>query len=126
MCWSWEWGCELGFGGGCAGDITSVDADLLRTLVHDGYIPVVASVAADPSGQSLNVNADIAAGEARPAAMLKSMSLVGEAAAGSGRDADRQCQQLTERQATCKSSCSQAWCSGPAERRRLLGGIPGV
>ena len=45
-----------------------MDADLLRTLVHDGYIPVVASVAADQSGQSLNVNADIAAGEARPAA----------------------------------------------------------
>ena len=57
----WVWG-------GCAGDITSVDASLLRTLVHDGYIPVVASVAADQSGQSLNVNADIAAGEARPAA----------------------------------------------------------
>jgi hypothetical protein len=42
-----------------------VDAALLRTLVNDGYIPVVASVAADHSGQSLNVNADIAAGEAR-------------------------------------------------------------
>ena len=66
MCWFWEQECGSGFWGGCAGDITSVDADLLRTLVHDGYIPVVASVAADQSGQSLNVNADIAAGEARP------------------------------------------------------------
>ena len=45
-----------------------MDAALLETLVHDGYIPVVASVAADETGQSLNVNADIAAGEARPAA----------------------------------------------------------
>lgn len=43
-----------------------MDARLLRTLVDDGYIPVVASVAADVSGQALNVNADIAAGEARP------------------------------------------------------------
>ena len=53
------WGCW-------PGDITSVDARLLRTLVDDGYIPVVASVAADISGQALNVNADIAAGEACP------------------------------------------------------------
>ena len=43
-----------------------MDARLLRTLVDDGYIPVVASVAADVSGQALNVNADIAAGEACP------------------------------------------------------------
>ena len=45
------------------GEVTSVDASLLRTLVDSDYIPVVASVAADTSGQALNVNADIAAGE---------------------------------------------------------------
>jgi acetylglutamate kinase len=50
---------EIGF----VGDITSVNASLIRTLVEDGYIPVVASVAADKNGQALNVNADIAAGE---------------------------------------------------------------
>ena len=48
---------------GFVGDITSVNASLIRTLVEDGYIPVVASVAADSKGQALNVNADIAAGE---------------------------------------------------------------
>lgn len=48
---------------GFVGDITSVNASLIRTLVEDGYIPVVASVAADSNGQALNVNADIAAGE---------------------------------------------------------------
>ena len=48
---------------GFVGDITSVDASLIRALVEDGYIPVVASVAADNTGQALNVNADIAAGE---------------------------------------------------------------
>ena len=80
LCMLWFWGLKecsrlwlacSGFGGltrfrarfGCAGDITSVDASLLRTLVDDGYIPVVASVAADHAGQALNVNADIAAGE---------------------------------------------------------------
>ena len=45
------------------GDITSINPQLLNTLVEGGYLPVVASVAADPSGQALNVNADIAAGE---------------------------------------------------------------
>ena len=50
---------------GFVGDITSVDASLIETLVNDRYIPVVASVAADTKGQALNVNADIAAGEVR-------------------------------------------------------------
>ena len=50
---------------GFVGEVTSVNAALLRTLADDGYIPVVASVASDHRGQALNVNADIAAGEAR-------------------------------------------------------------
>lgn len=49
---------------GFVGDITSVKKDLIVALVNEEYIPVVASVAADPvTGQALNVNADIAAGE---------------------------------------------------------------
>ena len=51
---------------GFVGDITSVNKDLIEALVKEQYIPVVASVAADPqTGQALNVNADIAAGEVR-------------------------------------------------------------
>ena len=50
---------EIGF----VGDITSIQPQLLNTLVESGYLPVVASVAADSTGQALNVNADIAAGE---------------------------------------------------------------
>ncbi|KAK9836959.1 hypothetical protein WJX81_002832 [Elliptochloris bilobata] len=63
---------EVGF----VGDITSVDAALLRTLVDDGYIPVVASVAADHSGQALNVNADIAAGEIAAALQAEKLILM--------------------------------------------------
>ena len=48
---------------GFVGDITSIQPRLIETLVEGGYIPVVASVAADYDGQALNVNADIAAGE---------------------------------------------------------------
>ena len=52
---------------GFVGDITSVNKDLIEALVREQYIPVVASVAADPhTGQALNVNADIAAGEVTP------------------------------------------------------------
>ncbi|CAL5225581.1 g8426 [Coccomyxa viridis] len=59
---------------GFVGDITSIQSGLIKTLVESGYIPVVASVAADGDGQALNVNADIAAGEI--AASLKAEKLI--------------------------------------------------
>lgn len=52
------------------GEVTRVDPTLLRSLVNSGYIPVVATVATDESGQALNVNADTAAGEVRTATHL--------------------------------------------------------
>jgi acetylglutamate kinase len=61
---------------GFVGDITSVDFSLLDTLVHSGYIPVVASVAADEHGQALNVNADIAAGEIAAALQAEKLILM--------------------------------------------------
>jgi acetylglutamate kinase len=48
---------------GFVGDVTGVDPSLISTIVEKGCIPVIASVASDEWGQSLNVNADIAAGE---------------------------------------------------------------
>ena len=50
---------DLGF----VGDIASVDTTVLQGLLRDGIIPVIASVAADASGQAYNINADTAAGE---------------------------------------------------------------
>lgn len=47
------------------GEVTRVDPTLLNSLVNSGYIPVVATVATDETGQALNVNADTAAGEVR-------------------------------------------------------------
>lgn len=61
---------------GFVGDITSVAPALLKTLVESGYIPVVASVAADSSGQGLNVNADIAAGEIAAALSAEKLILM--------------------------------------------------
>ncbi|MFL5732843.1 MAG: acetylglutamate kinase [Chloroflexia bacterium] len=43
---------------GHVGDVQSVDASLLELLLHEGYVPVVASLAADSEGHVYNVNAD--------------------------------------------------------------------
>jgi acetylglutamate kinase len=46
---------------GLVGEIESVQVGVLNHIAED-YIPVIASVGADPDGQSYNVNADAAAG----------------------------------------------------------------
>jgi acetylglutamate kinase len=58
---------------GYVGSIARVDVDVLNHIAAD-YIPVVASVGADSSGQSYNVNADEAAGAV--AAALKAYKLI--------------------------------------------------
>ncbi|KAH6831733.1 N-acetyl-l-glutamate kinase [Perilla frutescens var. hirtella] len=50
---------QLGF----VGDIASVDPTIIRPLIDNNHLPVIASVAADPTGQPYNINADTAAGE---------------------------------------------------------------
>jgi len=44
------------------GSIESVNISIINLLVKQGYIPVIASVAADLLGQSYNINADTVAG----------------------------------------------------------------
>jgi acetylglutamate kinase len=48
---------------GFVGEVSATDVRLLESLVKDGYIPVVSSVAADDRGQAYNINADTVAGE---------------------------------------------------------------
>jgi acetylglutamate kinase len=50
---------EMGF----VGEVTSINEDLISTLVNNGYIPVVSTVATDEKGQAYNINADTVAGE---------------------------------------------------------------
>lgn len=50
---------EIGF----VGEVTRVNPQILETLVQNGHIPVVSSVAADELGQAYNINADTVAGE---------------------------------------------------------------
>ena len=49
---------ELGF----VGEVEGVNAGILDRLLAENLIPVVATIGADPAGQSYNINADTAAG----------------------------------------------------------------
>ena len=59
---------------GLVGEVKSVNARLLQLLVQADSIPCIASIARDPAGGKLNVNADTAAGAV--AASLKAEKLV--------------------------------------------------
>ncbi|MEM6521765.1 MAG: acetylglutamate kinase, partial [Cyanobacteria bacterium P01_C01_bin.70] len=59
---------------GFVGEVTNIEPGLIKALVADGYIPVISSVASDPTGQAYNINADTVAGEL--AAALNAEKLV--------------------------------------------------
>ncbi len=59
---------------GLVGQITSVDAKIIRAVCAAGMIPVIAPVATDREGRTWNVNADTAAGDI--AAALEAEKLV--------------------------------------------------
>ena len=62
---------------GRVGRVTHVNPDVVLRLVQAGFIPVIAPVAVDAQGKSLNVNADTVAGkvaEALPARKLVLMT----------------------------------------------------
>ncbi|MFE4107213.1 acetylglutamate kinase [Almyronema epifaneia] len=61
-------------GVGFVGEVNSIDARLVKSLVEAGYVPVISSVAADENGQAYNINADTVAGEL--AAALNAEKLV--------------------------------------------------
>lgn len=47
---------------GFVGDVVDVNPQLIRRLLAEELIPVIATIGADASGQSFNINADAAAG----------------------------------------------------------------
>jgi acetylglutamate kinase len=59
---------------GRVGTISSIGTDLIETLLEQGYVPVLSSVAVDAEGKALNVNADEVAGAV--AASLRATKLV--------------------------------------------------
>ncbi len=59
---------------GMVGEITSVDTDILLTLMGKAFIPVIAPVGVGEQGESYNINADLVAG--RIASALGARKLV--------------------------------------------------
>ena len=49
---------DLGF----VGEVEKVNPEILNNLIRDEFIPVVASIGVDETGQSYNINADLVAG----------------------------------------------------------------
>ncbi|MEI7547205.1 MAG: acetylglutamate kinase [Actinomycetota bacterium] len=49
---------ELGF----VGDVEAINPTILRGLITEGFIPVVATIGTDETGQAFNINADTVAG----------------------------------------------------------------
>jgi acetylglutamate kinase len=63
---------------GLVGQISNVNADLLKTLCGSGTIPVIASVAIDKAGGKLNVNADSVAGKVAAAVVAEKLVVVSD------------------------------------------------
>lgn len=47
---------------GNVGEVTGVNVQLLRSLIHDEFVPVIAPVGVDAEGNTYNINADSVAG----------------------------------------------------------------
>jgi acetylglutamate kinase len=65
---------------GFVGEVATVDARLIVSLVDSGYIPVISSVAADETGQAYNINADTVAGEIAAALSAEKLILLTDTA----------------------------------------------
>ncbi len=63
---------------GLVGSITSVNAELLKTLCADGTTPVIASIARDKAGGKLNINADSVAGKVAAAVNAEKLVVVSD------------------------------------------------
>lgn len=63
---------------GFVGEVTEVNAHVLKTLCGEGTIPVIAPVARDKTGGKLNVNADSAAGKVAAAVVAEKLVVVSD------------------------------------------------
>ena len=63
---------------GLVGQVTNINAQLLKTLCADRTIPVIASVAKDRAGGKLNVNADSAAGKVAAEVVAEKLVVVSD------------------------------------------------
>ncbi len=127
---------------GYVGDVAHVDPALIRGLLDDEFIPVIATIGVDDAGQPYNINADVAAGEIAAALGAEKLVYLTDIE-GLRRDADDP--DTLIRQATTRElesliadgtvaggmipkarSCSEAVRGGVASAHILDGRIPHV
>ncbi len=65
---------------GKVGEVMEVETSLLRSLQHDGYVPVISPVGVDESGITYNINADSVAGAVAGALQAKRLMLLTDVA----------------------------------------------
>ncbi|KAF8688014.1 hypothetical protein HU200_042504 [Digitaria exilis] len=65
---------------GFVGEVARVDATVLHPIITSNHIPVIATVAADETGQAYNINADTAAGEIAAAVGAEKLLLLTDVA----------------------------------------------
>lgn len=82
---------------GEVGDVLSVDADALRSLLDAGFVPLMSSLAASDTGRVLNINADVVACQAAVALQADALILLTGAngVMGDLDDPDSRYEQLT-------------------------------
>jgi acetylglutamate kinase len=73
---------------GQVGEVIGVNPELVRALQVQDFIPVIAPVAASTEGESLNVNADIAAGEIAEALEAEKLLLLTDVQGIKGADGE--------------------------------------
>lgn len=75
-------GAEMGH----AGEVDSVNPDVIRTLENEGFIPVIAPVGATGENESCNINADTVAGRVASALGAEKLILLTDVEGVLGRD----------------------------------------
>lgn len=65
---------DLGF----VGEVETIQSELIYDLLNNHYIPVIASIGCDETGQSYNINADIAAASIAQTLHAENMILVSD------------------------------------------------
>jgi len=61
---------------GLVGKVTSINAELVNSLVRDGFIPVIAPTGVGAAGETYNINADLVAGAVASALKAEKLMLL--------------------------------------------------
>lgn len=65
---------------GNVGRVTKVETGLINSLMHDGFVPIIAPVGVDDSGHTYNINADAVAGAVAGALRARRLILLTDVA----------------------------------------------